>query len=162
VSHSPTPSLNNPTSPRRFGALKIWLVWACLALVVWLAPLPVAHAAPGERHFRIEASSFAYAPATLRVNPGDRVTIDLTSTDVVHGLYIDGYGLEVVSEPGQTQRLSFIADREGSFRMRCNITCGAMHPFMIAKLHVGANELFWKALALAGLSAVAALWSVKR
>lgn len=159
-----SPAADSPRKPifRRVGALKTWLVWASLALFIWFAPLPVARAAPVDRHFRIEASSFAYAPATLRVNRGDRVTIDLASTDVVHGLYIDDYGLEVVSEPGQTQRLSFIADRQGSFRMRCSVTCGAMHPFMIGKLHVGANELLWKALALAGLAAAAILWSVKR
>ncbi len=45
-----------------------------------------------ERVFRIEASQFAYNPGEIRVNPGDTVTIELISTDVVHGLYVDGYG----------------------------------------------------------------------
>ena len=107
------------------------------------------HAARADRHFRIEASSFQYTPEAIHVNPGDHVTIDLVSTDVVHGLYIDGYDLNVTADPGQTATLSFVADRAGSFRFRCSVTCGALHPFMIGKLNVGSNDLLWRAIGLA-------------
>jgi heme/copper-type cytochrome/quinol oxidase subunit 2 len=106
----------------------------------------------------VEASSFAYSPAILHVNPGDRVTIELVSQDVVHGLFIDGYDLEVHADPGQPSRLSFVADQPGSFRFRCSVTCGALHPFMIGQLKVGINWLFWKALGSAVLAALAGLW----
>jgi heme/copper-type cytochrome/quinol oxidase subunit 2 len=49
------------------------------------------------------------------VNRGDEVTIELVATDVVHGLYLDGYELEMRAEPGQTVRLTFVADRAGTF-----------------------------------------------
>ena len=126
------------------------------ALIVF-APLPVRAAAPVQRTFRIEASQFAYAPAIIQVNPGDTVTIELISTDVVHGLYVDGYGVSVTADPGQTARLTFVADRAGSFRFRCNEPCGALHPFMIGKLQVGPNTSLWRAIALAGLAALAVL-----
>src|SRR5512139_2392876 len=85
-----------------------------LALTIIFVPNPIALAAPTEhadRHFRIEASSFQYTPETIQVNPGDRVTIDLVAADVVHGLYLDGYDLNLTADPWQTASLSFGADR---------------------------------------------------
>jgi heme/copper-type cytochrome/quinol oxidase subunit 2 len=123
-------------------------------LAVAFAPLPVPAVAPQERTFQIEARQFAYSPSELAVNPGDTITIELVSTDVVHGLYIDGYDLSVEADPGQTARLTFTANREGAFRFRCSITCGAMHPFMIGKLTVGTNDWLYRS---AGLAAVAVL-----
>ncbi len=79
-------------------------------------PLPVQSIVPQERIFRIEAGQFAYSPSELKVNPGDTVTIQLVSTDVVHGLYVDGYDVFIEADPGQTRTLSFVADRPGSFR----------------------------------------------
>lgn len=119
----------------------LWAVGVSLAMLILLVPLPLTAPAPVERHFYIEASSFAYSPETIRVEPGDRVTIELMATDVIHGIYIDGYGLQASADPGQTARLSFIADRPGLFRFRCAVPCGAMHPFMIGKLQVGPNLL---------------------
>jgi len=121
------------------------------------APLPGSDAAPGDKLLRIEASQYAFTPAEIQVNPGDRVTVELVSTDVVHGLYIDGYDLSVEADPGQSSRLEFIADKGGSYRMRCNVTCGAMHPFMIGKIQVGRNNLLWRAIGLAIISAIGAL-----
>ena len=138
-----------------------WIVIGLLALAIVFAPNPIALAASDEQHFRIEASSFQFAPEAIHVNPGDHVTIDLVSTDVVHGLYIDGYDLSVTGDPGQTATLSFIADRSGSFRLRCSVTCGAMHPFMIGKLNVGSNDLLWRAIGLGVLAVIAGLWAVR-
>lgn len=123
-------------------------------LVVAFAPLPVQPVSPQERIFRMEARQFAYSPSELKVNAGDTVTIQLVSTDVVHGLYVDGYGVSVKAEPGQSATLTFIASKPGSFRLRCNVTCGAMHPFMIGKLTVGANDWLYRSVGLALLSVV--------
>ncbi len=119
------------------------------ALIVAFAPLPVQPVTPQERTFRIEAGQFSYSPSELSVNPGDTITLEFVSTDVVHGLYVDGYDISVESDPGQTKTLSFVADKPGSFRFRCNVTCGAMHPFMIGNLSVGQNEWFYRSIGLA-------------
>jgi len=145
----------------RFRMSPRWLMIGLIALAIAVVPFPIASAAPTDRHFRIEASSFQYTPEAITVNPGDHVTIDLAATDVVHGLYIDGYELNVTADPGQTASLSFVADRSGTFRFRCSVTCGALHPFMIGKLNVGSNELLWRGLGFAMLAAVAGVWLVR-
>jgi heme/copper-type cytochrome/quinol oxidase subunit 2 len=55
------------------------------------------------------------------------------------------------ADPGQTASLTFIANKSGSFRFRCNVTCGAMHPFMIGKLTVGTNHWLYRSFGLAAL-----------
>ena len=127
------------------------LLFVMAGLVVAFAPLPVLPVAPQERTFRIEARQFAYSPSEVKVNPGDTVTVQFLSTDVVHGLYIDGYGVSIEADPGQTTMVTFVADRPGSFRFRCNITCGAMHPFMIGKFSVGSNDWLYRSIGLAVL-----------
>ena len=146
---------------RRFRLSPRWIVIGLLALLVVVLPNLIALAAPTEQHFRIEASQFQYMPETIQVHPGDHVTIDLVSTDVVHGLYLDGYDLNVTADPGQTASLSFVADRAGSFRFRCSVTCGALHPFMIGKLNVGSNDLLWRAIGLGALAVVAGVWVMR-
>ena len=131
-------------------------------MLIAFIPFPAGATAPVERTFQIKASRFEYSPAVLAVNPGDQVTIELTATDVVHGLSIDGYNLAISSDPGQTTRLTFVADRQGSFRFRCTETCGNMHPFMIGKLEVGSNTLLWRAVALAGIVLLAMVWEFKK
>ncbi|RPI25560.1 MAG: hypothetical protein EHM70_19940, partial [Chloroflexota bacterium] len=84
----------------------LWVLFVGLALAVLLAPgrvfygAPFANTHPVERVFRLTASRFAYSPPVLRANPGDRVTIELVATDVVHGLAVDGYGVEMTTDPG--------------------------------------------------------------
>jgi heme/copper-type cytochrome/quinol oxidase subunit 2 len=139
-----------------------WMVIGLLALAIVFVPNPIAGAAPGDQHFRIEASSFQYTPEAIQVNPGDHVMIDLVATDVVHGLYLDGYDLNVTADPGQTATLSFVADHAGSFRFRCSVTCGALHPFMIGKLNVGSNDLLWRAIGLGMLTVIAGAWVIRK
>jgi heme/copper-type cytochrome/quinol oxidase subunit 2 len=143
--------------------LAYWMFFAMAALIVAFAPFPtVAPSLPAVRVFRVEASQFGYDPSVLFVNSGDTVIIQLVSMDVVHGLYIDGYGVSVTADPGQTQSLTFLADKPGSFRFRCIATCGAMHPFMIGKLNVGLNTALIRATGLAMLGVLGAVIFMQR
>ena len=138
------------------------LLFVMAGLIVAFAPLPVQPITPQERTFRIEARQFAYTPSEIEVNSGDTVTIQLVSTDVVHGLYVDGYGISVEADPGQTATITFTANKPGSFRFRCNITCGAMHPFMIGKFTVGANNWFIRSVGFLILAVVGISIQTKR
>lgn len=138
------------------------LLFVMAGLLVAFAPLPVPSIPPQERNFEIDARQYAYSPSELQVNRGDTVTIRLVSTDVVHGLYVDGYDISVEADPGQTATLTFTADKSGSFRFRCNITCGAMHPFMIGKLTVDNNNWLYRSIGLATLAVVGTTLFLKR
>ena len=126
--------------------------------MVAFAPLTLSQPDAAEHTIRVQASQFAYQPGLIRVNPGDTVTVEFTSNDVVHGFALDGYDVEMTADPGKVSRQTFIADRKGSFRFRCSVTCGDMHPFMIGKLQVGSNTLLWRAGALAMVVSAAGLW----
>ena len=135
-----------------------------LALTALLLPLPAAARTPVEYHVQLDARMFAFDPSRVRVGLGDTVTMTLVSEDVVHGVYVDGYDVDIKAEPGKPAQATFVADRLGKFRFRCSVTCGAMHPFMIGELVVGPNIPFWRAAAALLIVAVGSLvtLSVKR
>lgn len=139
-----------------------WAAWLAAAALVLVWPWPVLANTPADRVIRVEGRRFEYAPGTVAVNTGDRVTLELVAADVVHGLHLDGYNLTLTAEPGQTARLTFVADQPGMFRFRCSTTCGPLHPFMIGQLTVGTNDFFWRAAGLIGLAALAAVWGLRR
>ncbi len=159
-----TPPLTMSTPDRGHGTSAKATVGGTLLLLslavaaIGFAPLPSRAVAPSVRHVHIQAHSYSYSPALVEVNRGDRVTIELESTDVVHGIFVDGYQLEAKAVPGQPARLSFVADRPGIFRLRCSVTCGPLHPFMVGRLRVAPEGIFWRALALAILALIAGLY----
>lgn len=137
------------------------LAAATLALLVaWTPP----SGGPPRRHeVEMTMNQFRYAPNVLTVRRGDEVVIRLTTQDVTHGFYLDGYGINAHVEADETKEVRFVADRVGTFRFRCSVTCGALHPFMIGELVVEPNVPFAGATALVlATAAVAYLWSIRR
>lgn len=108
-----------------------------------------------ERVFTIEARQYAYNPAVIRVNKGDKIILKLTSKDVTHGFYLEGYDIDAkiraqypyfwFRHPSQSEdyepvdQITFIANKAGKFRYRCSHTCGTFHPFMQGELIVAPN-----------------------
>ena len=138
-----------------------WLVPSFLittGLLIAFAPwsYPVGRAT--DHQFRVEMRAFEFSPPVIRVEPGDQVTLQLVSLDVTHGIYVDGYGLNAVAYPGQTVSLTFVANRPGVFRLRCSVTCGALHPFMLGTLQVGANTLYWRGVGITALALLSIFW----
>lgn len=159
------PLLALPIFPKPMKAFFVrqkstFLLGISILLIAFL-PFPKMPAQPRTVIIPIEAESFAFSPGTVRVNQGDRVVIELTSQDVVHGLYLDDYDLVITSDPGQTSTLSFTANKAGNFRFRCSVTCGALHPFMIGKLKVGTNQLVWRGTAIALAIGLFGLWRLR-
>lgn len=144
---------------RRVGELAIAGV-ALLAILT--APWPGFATGSEERTVRVEVGDSAFEPAVIEVEPGDRVTLELVSTDVAHGLYLDGYDLQVEADPGTPGVIRFVADRPGVFRFRCSTTCGPLHPFMTGKLRVGGRPLLWRGGVAALVIALLGLVAVRR
>ena len=131
--------------------LRLFAPFVVLALVVLVMPVS-ATAAPTTRTITLDLKQFEFAPGRLEVNQGDRIIITLQADDVVHGFYLDGYGIEQRVEPGVTQQVAFVADQPGKFRYRCAVSCGSLHPFMIGELVVNTNLPFGKALGLVAIA----------
>jgi heme/copper-type cytochrome/quinol oxidase subunit 2 len=143
---------------KRLAAL---LPFAALAVAILAAPLDLLAAAPVTRQVTLKAGQFAFDPPILHVNRGDRVVITLQATDVVHGLYVDGYGVSARVQPGTSQRVEFVADKAGKFRYRCSVSCGSLHPFMIGELIVAPNDTFARAVGLALVTTLATLFYLR-
>jgi plastocyanin len=90
----------------------------------------------------ILAKRFVYNPSEITVQKGQLVTIRMESLDVTHGLYIDGYGIDIKARPGIIGKATFLADKTGRFTFRCSETCGEFHPYMIGYLNVGPNRRY--------------------
>lgn len=129
-----------------------------LALLAGAGALPAAAGGDAEHIIHVTARSFSFEPGIIHVSRGDRVIIELESLDATHGIYLDGYDLSVEAEPGHPARLTFTADRSGSFRFRCSVACGNLHPFMIGQLKVGPNIPFHVALAALAAVTLGAFW----
>jgi cytochrome c oxidase subunit 2 len=134
-----------------------WGLLAVLALAgaaLAFAPAP-ADAQPTDRTVRLEARNYEYTPSRVTVNRGDAITLELVSYDVVHGVHVEDYDVELKADPGQTARTTFVADRAGTFTLRCSVTCGALHPFMIGRLSVQPSDTPLRAAGLALLAVIA-------
>lgn len=81
-----------------------------------------------------------FSPNTIEVNQGDKVTIYITnieqSRDESHGFAIDEYNISIVTEPGATKIVEFIAKKKGVFPFYCTVFCSAMHEEMQGNLLV--------------------------
>ncbi|HLB12159.1 MAG TPA: cupredoxin domain-containing protein [Dehalococcoidia bacterium] len=138
-----------------------WPVLLLISIVLMgalaLVPLSIASAGPTVREVDMKASLFAWDPPVIRVHEGDKVVLNLTSKDIVHGIYIDGYEKDVLVSPGKVTRLEFVADKTGKFKFRCSFTCGNMHPFMIGEMVVEDNVSYAGAIGVSAVAAVGAL-----
>ncbi len=79
-------------------------------------------------------------PAVITVKKGDTVVLELTSSDVVHGFSMKGYGVFVNDgiQPGKPVIVKFVADHAGNFAFSCNAICGKYHEKMKGILRVTA------------------------
>lgn len=140
-------------------------LFTMLGLLVLLAPWPGVVLSSGDREIHVLARDYAYTPGVLRVSQGQRVTLVFEAGDVTHGLYLDGYDVDLVAVPGRASRATFVADRPGKFRLRCSKVCGTLHPFMLGELLVTPNTPFGRAIGisiLAAVGTVAFLWAGRR
>jgi nitrous-oxide reductase len=76
----------------------------------------------------------AKRPDVIEVNEGDEVNIHLTNTDfdedITHGFAINSYDLNIEVQPGQTNTITFTADKTGTFPIYCTNFCSALHQEM--------------------------------
>lgn len=98
-----------------------------------IAPTPPPNA---PRIIRIIAKQWAFVPGEIRVRKGTPVVLEVTSTDVAHGLAIPDFNINRNLQPGTTERIEFTPDKTGSFSMACSVFCGSGHRGMRGTLIV--------------------------
>jgi cytochrome c oxidase subunit II len=82
------------------------------------------------------AHIFAFAPETITIPRGSRVTFYVTSPDVVHGFSIPLTGVNVSVVPGWVSSVAHTFTQPGTFLLVCNEYCGSGHQYMAAKVVV--------------------------
>ncbi len=144
----------------KFVKLKFAFLGICIVSVCALIPVIVTSSVSGggKKVFCIKARRYAYDPPRITVNKGDEVHIKLSSLDVIHGFFLEGYDIDAQIEPGklgfkfrhpsqtndfsEVNEIVFIANKSGKYRYRCSHTCGTMHPFMQGEFIVEPNYFF--------------------
>lgn len=88
--------------------------------------------AAGENVINIEASNWKFNQETFEAKVGQPVTINFKTTEGVHGITIDGLGVDISREGSET----ITPEKAGEYQILCSIPCGPDHGKMIAKLVV--------------------------
>ncbi len=126
-----------------------------LTLIALIIPLLVASVVPmsaraQEDRVEVVARQFEFDPGRIVAVAGEPLVLAFRTEDVTHGIFIDGQGVDVVVEPGQEVVVNIVPSSGGKFKIRCSVTCGPLHPFMVGELVVeqrGINPLFIGSLA---------------
>ena len=82
------------------------------------------------------AHIFSFAPASVTIPVGSRVTFYVTSSDVEHGFSIPETGVNTMVTPGWVSSVAHTFKRPGTYLLVCNEYCGSGHQLMAAKIEV--------------------------
>lgn len=106
---------------------------AAVVLLIWPS-LQSDGTEPGA--IELVAFQWGWTPETITVKEGEKVTLRITSSDVVHGFGLPDYGIEELVYPGKITRVTFVADKAGEFTFVCTSFCGVGHFEMRGTLKV--------------------------
>jgi cytochrome c oxidase subunit 2 len=95
-------------------------------LVTHAAPAP-ARAAEAAQVVKITASKFHFTPGRIVVAKGQPVTLELTSTDRVHGFMVRAFGIDTDIQPGKATDITISPKRAGAYTTICDHYCGLGH-----------------------------------
>lgn len=78
--------------------------------------------------FEVKADKPAFAPSSITVKKGHKVTIKFTSLDVDHGIHLETFGLkEVIIPEKDSITVEFTPEKTGVFDFPCTKYCGWRH-----------------------------------
>ncbi len=88
------------------------------------------------KEISVTAKQFSFEPNPIVVSKGDKVRLSITSQDVTHGFSINDYNINVQVPPGKITLVEFLADKAGTFEIKCSVVCGSGHSAMRGSLIV--------------------------
>ena len=72
--------------------------------------------------FTVKGSNFTFSPKELTVNKGDTVKVTFVNDNGTHDFHIDEFNAKTrVLSTGESQTISFVADKAGDFQYYCAI-----------------------------------------
>ncbi len=92
--------------------------------------------APGRYEAHVVAKMFSFKPSPLKVPKGSVVDFYVTSTDVVHGFYIQGTDVNLMAIPNTVNYARTHFDRPGKYQIVCHEFCGMGHQDMVGEVVV--------------------------
>lgn len=99
---------------------------------------PVTATAP--RVIEVVAKRFTFEPARIEVADGERVRLQVTSADGVHGLQIKKFRVnKLIPRGGKPVTIDFVATGPGTYEILCSEECGDGHESMTGTLVVVAK-----------------------
>jgi len=90
----------------------------------------------GVRVIEVTAKRYEFIPKEIVVNEGDRVELDVTAIDRTHGFEMDDFHIKQRLNEGETEKITFTADKVGRHNFHCFVYCGPGHPGMKGELVV--------------------------
>ena len=78
----------------------------------------------------------------LVVPEGKAIKLNITSIDVLHGLFIPAFRVKVDAVKGMTTYVWFYADKKGEYDILCAEYCGLEHSLMRGKVKVVSQQAY--------------------
>ena len=114
--------------------MKNFLIFLSVSLFLGVASASFAQLPTQE--ISVIAKQYAFYPSQIVVRQGQPVRLYLTSTDVLHGLYLPDFKINREIRKGEITAVDFVPNKAGTFPFRCSVFCGVGHMGMSGKLIV--------------------------
>jgi len=88
------------------------------------------------RVIKVTAKKFEFKPAVITVKLGERVELELTTSDRRHGFDAPELNIHAEVKPGAPTRVQFRPDKAGHFPFHCSVFCGDGHEEMTGEIVV--------------------------
>lgn len=142
----------HPVASQIHGSTTLEIVWTVIPLILvlimffygWAGYAPARKAPKDAMRIvavaRMWSWQFQYENGvktdTLYIPLNKPVLLDLISVDVVHSLYIPAFRVKEDMVPGRTNKMWFIAQKEGTYELFCAEYCGLSHSYMFTEVKV--------------------------
>jgi cytochrome c oxidase subunit 2 len=98
--------------------------------------VPSGSIVDGVRVVKVAARRYQFTPKRIVVREGENVRLEVTSSDVTHGMAIRDFGVSRELPKGKTQEIAFTADKPGRHEFHCFVFCGLGHGKMKGEIVV--------------------------
>jgi cytochrome c oxidase subunit 2 len=95
--------------------------------LIWYAAAAPVRAEEPPQVVKIMASKYQFIPDHITLTKGEPITIQLTSTDRMHGFLLRALKIDSTIEPGKTTSITVTPDAVGTFKAICDHYCGIGH-----------------------------------